>query len=30
MSAEISETTKEGKTWRHGVDLAKRECGCGQ
>ncbi|KAM0923604.1 hypothetical protein ACQ4PT_005404 [Festuca glaucescens] len=30
MSAEISGTTKEGKTWRYAVNLEKRECGCGQ
>ena len=30
MSAEISGTTNEEETWRYGVDIAKRECGCGQ
>jgi hypothetical protein len=30
MSAEISGTTNEEETWRYGVDIAKRECDCGQ
>ena len=30
LSAEISGTTNEGKTWRYGVDLKEKTCGCGQ